>query len=392
MATPIYMNHAATWPLDPRVAGVMRPLLDEDPRREGSLLADGRRLQRVIDEARARVSAFSGFPEEGIIFTSGGTEACNLAIKGVALSRLARGARGRIVVGATERAAVLHPALTMGKLGFEVAVAPVGRDGVIDRGRLEDLLPGALLLCVAAADEETGTLQPLEEVAEQARRHGVLLLVDACLAAGYLGGPWGGIDADLVSLSAHRMGGPRGAGALCVRRGVRLLPLVEGGTQEGGRRAGMPDVAALCGFGEAARLRAAQLPEDGPGMERRGRDLAARLLGQRGVLLNGHPEKRLQAMVNVSAAGVDGEALLLKLARSGVAASSGSSCAQEAGKPSRVLTAMGVEEALAQSSVLFSLGPSNSGEDVVRAAEAMERALEELRALAPRMDASRDGS
>jgi cysteine desulfurase len=262
---------------------------------------------------------------------------------------------------------VLHPALTMGKLGFEVATVPVARDGVIDRDRLEALLPGASLVCVAAADEETGTCHPLADVAAQVRRHGALLHVDACVAAGYRPERWSAL----------------GAGALWARTGVRLLPLIEGGIQEGGRRAGMPDVAALCGFGEAARLRALDLPVDGPLMETRGRELAARICREPEVRLNGHPVSRLHALVNVSAAGVDGEALLLKLARSGVAASSGSSCAQEAGKPSRLLLAMGIEESLAQSSVLFALGPSTSDDDVERTSGAMALALRELRALAP---------
>lgn len=362
----------------------MLPLLEENPLREGSLLADGRRMKEVVEEARARVAAFTGAPPGEILLTSGGTESCNLAIKGVAMARLARGERGRILVCATERDAVLHPARTLSRLGFQPDIVPVDCRGVVDVDRLEAMLPGAFLVCVAAADEETGTRQPIVEVAARARRHGALLHVDACVAAGYRElDDVRAADPDLLSLSAHRLGGPRGAGALRVGRGVRLLPLIEGGTQEGGRRAGMPDVAALSGFGEAVRLRARELPDDGPRMERLGRDLASRIGAEAGVRLNGHPAARLQALVNVSAEGVDGEALLLKLARAGVAASSGSSCVREAGKPSRVLLAMGVSEALAQSSVLFALGPATTGEEIARAAQAMGRALAELRAVAP---------
>src|SRR5688572_4586268 len=325
----IYMNHALTWPLDPRARAVMLPLLEEDPGREGSLLADGRRMTAVIEEARAHVAAFLGAAHEEVLFTSGGTEACNLAVKGVALARLAgAGPSGRLVVCATDRAAVLHPALTMGKLGFEVAVAPVTRGGIVDLERLEPLVDGAFLVCAAVADEETGTRQPLEEISAIARRHGALLHVDACVASGYLPLDRCAPGADLISVSAHRMGGPRGAGALRVRDGVRLFPLIEGGIEEGGRRAGMPGVAALCGFGEAARWRRSELPGEAPRIERLGRLLAAEVSRDRSGRINGHPERRLHALVNVASAGVDGEALLLKLARAGVVASTGSSCAQ----------------------------------------------------------------
>jgi len=191
------------------------------------------------------------------------------------------------------------------------------------------------------------------------------------------------LDVDLLSLSSHRLGGPRGVGALYVREGVRLLPLIEGGTQESGRRAGMPFVAGLAGFGEASRLRAADLQDDRERLDRLGRDLARALTRLDGVRLNGHPERKLHPLVNVSTSGLEGEAILLKLRRRGVVASTGSSCAEEAGKTSRVLAAMGVPEPLARSSVLFSLGPRTTPDEVARTVEAMAEALAQLRALAP---------
>ncbi|MGH9868297.1 MAG: cysteine desulfurase family protein [Candidatus Polarisedimenticolia bacterium] len=377
------MNHATSWPLDPRVLRFMTPLLEAESGGPGS--PPGRdRVAEVLDQARDRVAVLVEASPGQIIFTSGGTEACNLAIKGVGLARLIRaGSAGRIVVGATERPAVLHPARTLAKLGAEVVEVPVGPDGVLALDRMSSLMEGAALVTVSFADEETGTCQPMAEIARMARARGVLLHADASLAAGYRRLSVRDLDVDLLSLSSHRMGGPRGAGALYVREGVRLLPLIEGGTQESGRRAGMPFVAGLAGFGEAARLRVADLQDEQARLDRLGRDLARALSLLDGVRLNGHPDRKLHPLVNISASGLEGEAILLKLRRRGVTASTGSSCAEQAGKPSRVLAAMGIPEALARSSILFSLGPRTTDEDVVRTVDAMAEALAQLRALAP---------
>ncbi|HET9480752.1 MAG TPA: cysteine desulfurase family protein, partial [Candidatus Polarisedimenticolia bacterium] len=370
--------------LDPRVREAILPLLEEDPRASGGLLSDARRARDVLASARERTAALIGADPSEVVFTSGGTEACNLALKGVALARLARGSRrGRILVCATEHSAVLYPARTLAKLGFECLEVPVNRHGVIDLDALSSMLgAGTFLVSVAAANAETGTLQPMAEIARIVHERGALLHTDACVAAAYRPFDVCAAGCDLASFSAHKIGGPRGSGALYVRRGVRLLPLIEGGTEEGGLRGGAPYIAGAAGFGAAARFLAAELPDREARMAGLGSRLLAGLGRIEGLSHNGHPERRLHALVNVSASGVDGEALLLRLARAGVAASSGSSCVSDAGKPSHVLLAMGVPRERAQGSVLFAVGPDNTAAEIERVARLVPDAVAALRSIA----------
>jgi len=381
--TLIYMMHATTTPLDPRVRAVMLPLMEEDPRAATGLLRDGRTIRRTVEKARSQVASLCGARPEEIIFTSGGTEACNLALKGVFHARPKRvqGA-ARILVGAAERTAVIYPARTLARIGAETEMIRVDRHGrlLLDDLR-ERLEAGALIVSAGMANAETGTLERIETIARLAHERGALLHTDACLAAARRPVDLHALGVDLASLSAHPMGGPRGAGALFVREGVRIAPLIEGGTEEGGRRGGSQNVAAIAGFGAAAGLAATELGSEAPRLEALGSELEASLARCPGVFLNGHPEQRLRSMVNLSVEGVDGEALLLKLARQGIAASSGSSCFQETGKPSHVLLAMGIDPGLAQGSVLFSLGRTSTAQEVAVLAERFPAVVETLRAL-----------
>ncbi|HEY3175083.1 MAG TPA: cysteine desulfurase family protein [Candidatus Polarisedimenticolia bacterium] len=380
----IYLMHSTTVPLDPRVREAMLPLLEEDPRRPEGLLASGRRPRGIIEQAREAVARLCGGRAEEIVFTSSGTEACNLALKGVALARAVQaGPGGRILVAATEHTAVLHPARTLGKLGFEIVVIPVDHEGLIDLDALEEALAdGALIVSAALATAETGTTQPIAAIAALAHERGALLHTDACLAAAGLPLDVTAIDVDLASLSAHKLGGPRGAGALWIRDGVRLLPLIEGGVAEGGRRGGAEHVAGIAGFGAAAEFQVRELPVEAGRLGPLAARLAGRLARVSGVRLNGHPIKRLPGMVNISVDGVDGEALLLKLAARGIAASSGSPCFDEAGLPSHVLTAMGIPSDGARGSVLFSLGRLTNDEEIDRVIETFPEVVESLRSIA----------
>lgn len=379
----IYLLHSTTSPLDPRVRDRMLPLLNEDPREAGGLLSDGRRIGRIIDEARQQVALLVGARPSEILFTSGGTESCNLALKGVGLSRLAAGGRaGRILVAATEHSAVLYPARTLAKLGFEVREVPVDRWGVISLDALTDMLgPNTILVSVAMATAETGTVQPIDDIARLVHERGALLHTDACLAAGYQKLDVAALGVDLASFSAHKLGGPRGIGALYVRDGARIQPLIEGGVNEGGRRGGTENLSGIAGFGEVARLASSELASDEPRLSGLGCLLQEAMTRLPGVSLNGHPERRLRALVNVSVAGVDGEALLLKLASREIAASSGSSCFQETGKPSHVLLAMGVPASQARGGVLFSVGRGNTAEEIRRVIELFPEAVDRLRAV-----------
>ena len=252
----IYLRHASTTPLDPRVRDRVIACLEEDPRDEGSLLADGRRARLILSEARERVALLIGAASDEVVFTSGGTEASNLALKGVALAPRRGGKeRKRILVGATEPSPVLHPARSLKRLGFEVEEIPVGIDGLLDRGRLASMLDDrVLLVSTGLANVETGVIQEIPSISEEVRGSGAIFHCDASAAAAHLAIDVGALGVDLMSLSAHRMYGPRGAGALFVRKGIRLVPLIEGGVDESGLRGGMPPVALHSGFGEAAAL------------------------------------------------------------------------------------------------------------------------------------------
>ena len=380
------MLAATTRPLEPRVRETIESLLHEDPRDPDGLLADPWRVAGLLDRAREECGEAWDCPPGEIIFTSNGTESCNLALKGPALALLSKGRpAGRIIVGATEHSSVLFPARTLRKLGFVVQEAPVDGEGLIRLDRLDDLLrEPALLVSIASMDGETGCCQPMEEIAGMVHRNGALLHVDACLSIDRL--PLGEARAggDLVSISGHKLGGPRGTGALIVRDGVRLLPLLEGGTEEGGRRGGAPFVAGIVGLGMAAGIVAREGVRRRERLRQVSRSLEAGLSRVESVAVNGSRERCAPGMINLSAGGVDGEALQTLLAQRGIFVSSGSSCFQETGKPSHVLTAMGLDPALARGSLLFAPQFDVTNEEIERTVVAYGEAVAALRRIAGR--------
>ena len=377
----IWLMNSTTTRLDPRVRAAMMPLLASE---EQGGVAQGA-TRSALDAARAEVGRFCGADPAQIVFTSGGTEACNVALKGPALWALSRNdERRRILALSTEHTAVLYPMRTLGRLGFDAREIPVDRQGVVDLAALEDLLKvPTLLVAMAPANAETGTFQPLDGVVALAHRRGALVHADACLTAAYGGIDVGALGVDMASFSAHKIGGPKGAGAFWARDGVRLLPLLEGGVNEGGRRGGAENVAGIAGFAAAARIWKDEGSQIWQRLEALGSRLESALLRTQGVECNGGAARRLPGMVNVSVPGLDGEALITKLALRGVAVSSGSSCFQETGKPSHVLLAMGLDALRARGSVLFSLGRDTTDADVDRVIEVFPQVVASLKALGP---------
>jgi len=371
--------NSTTTPLDPRVREAMVPLLDAPADGPGA-----RETKRIADAARAGVAMLCGADPEEIVLTSGGTESCNLALKGPALWSVSRGeTRRRVLALATEHTSVLYPLRTLGRLGCDAREIPVDRDGTVDLDALEDLLgTPTSIVSIAPVNAETGTLQPVDRVVSMARERGALVHVDACLSAAYAPIDVGAMDVDLASFSAHKIGGPKGAGALFVREGVRLLPLIEGGVEEGGRRGGAAAAMSISGLGGAARIHAEQGAQDRARYARLSARLEAGLRGVAGVLFNGGA-RRAAGLVNVSVPGVDGEALITKLSLRGIAVSTGSSCFQETGKPSHVLLAMGMEPERARGSVLFALGRATRDEEIDRVIEVFGEVVASLRALGP---------
>jgi cysteine desulfurase len=374
-----YLDHHATTPCDPAVVQAMAPWWTERFANPSSrLYRPALEAAAVVEQARGRVAgAVAAAPAE-VIFTSGATEADNLALKGVALAAAAAGRpRRRLVSLATEHRAVLDPLQWLQRQGFPVTLVEVGADGLVDPDRLAAALgEDVLLVSVMAANNEIGVLQPLETVAGLCRRHGALFHCDAAQAVGHVETQMARLGIDLLSLSGHKLYGPKGIGALVVRRGVEIMPLQHGGGHEGGLRAGTLPVPLIVGLGEAVvramddrQERARRL---GPLRDRLWHGLEA--LGD--VRRNGDAARRLPHNLNVTIGGVDGTRLHRELRRR-IAVSSGSACSQ--GSPSHVLAALGRSRAEAAASIRFGLGRSTGEAEIGTAIAAVTEAVAQLR-------------
>ena len=385
MERPIYLDHNATTPVDPRVIEAMLPAFTEHFGNPASHThAYGWAAARLVERAREQIAAALGAHPDEVVFTSGATESNNLAIKGVAWSLAGRGRH--LVTVATEHKAVLDPCRRLAGAGFEVTVLPVDRHGRVGPEQLAAALrPDTVLVSVMLANNETGTLQPLAAIAEACRAAGVLLHTDATQAVGKIPVDVGALGVDLLSLSGHKIYGPRGVGALIVRRRkprLRLVPLFDGGGHEAGARSGTLNTPGIVGLARALELAAADLVEEGRRLAAlRDRLHAGIVAGLDGVHENGHPTERLPNTLNLSFVGVDGNALLVGLTE--LAVSSGSACTSADPKPSHVLAALGVPPQLAAASLRFSLGRGNTGAEIDAAAAAVCRVVTGLRRGSP---------
>jgi cysteine desulfurase len=369
----IYLDHNATTPLDPRALDAMLPFLREDHGNPSSLHWFGQRARAAVEEARERVAAFVGAQPAEIVFTASGSESDNTALRGVAAR--ARHERRGIVVSAIEHHAVLNTAKALREEGWPVAVAKVRETGTLDLDDLERALDeGTALVSVMLANNETGVVQPVGEVSRLARAAGALVHCDAVQAAGKLPLDVGALGVDLLTLSAHKLCGPKGVGCLFVRRGTPMAPLVRGGGQERNRRAGTENVAGIVGFGVAAALAGEALAEETARIAVLRDELEERLLRLPGARRNGG-QPRLPNTANVSFEGTEAEALLMALDLEGVAVSTGAACAAGGVEPSHVLRAMGFPPERVQSSLRLSLGRSTTREDVDHAAEVIAAVL-----------------
>jgi cysteine desulfurase len=383
MADPIYLDHAATTPLAPEALEAMSPFLGEQFGNPSSIYGLARGARRAIDDARESVAEQLGCRPGEVVFTSGGTEADNLAIKGVAWASRARGQH--LVTTRVEHLAVLRSCEYLAKLGFEVSYVDVDRDGRVDPAAVEAAMRAdTTLVSVMLANNEVGTIEPIREIAAITRARGVPLHTDACQAAGMLAIDVDALGVDLLSLSAHKLYGPKGSGALYVRRGVQYHSLLHGGTNERGRRAGAENVAGIVGLAAALRLAGRDLE----GVNAHLRALRDRLvdgvLGRiEGARLVGHPTERLPSFASFVLEGIEGESMLLALDARNVFASSGAACTSGTLDPSHVLTAMGVPAELAHGSLRLTVGLTNTAEQIDRAVDALVAVVAKLRELAP---------
>jgi cysteine desulfurase len=374
----IYLDHNATTPLDARVLEVMLPVLREGFGNASSLHWYGQRARAAVDAARGEVAALVGAAPAEIVFTAGGTEADNLALRGVAAA--AREPRRKVLYSAIEHHAVVHTARALGEEGVPVEPIRVDADGRLDLADLADKLDArTALVAVMLANNETGVIQPVAEVVRLCQEKGALVHCDAVQAVGRIPVDVRALGVDLLALSAHKIYGPQGVGALYVRRGSRLKPLLRGGSQERNRRAGTENVAGIVGLGRAAALAGERLETDGPRLAALRDRLESRLLAIPGALPNGRGP-RVPNTLNVSFDRTEAESLLLALDLDGLAVSTGAACAAGAMEPSHVLKAMGLPLERVQGSVRFSLGHATTEAEVDRAADLVAAAVDRQRA------------
>jgi len=394
MERPIYLDHHATTPCDARVVAAMQPYFAEEYGNAASRThAFGWRAAEAVERARAQVAALVGADPREVVFTSGATEANNLALCGGAraLRRARGGAGARVVTCATEHRAVLDPVAALEREGFTALRLPVAPDGQLDPERLRAALAEpALLVSVMHANNEIGVLQPIDALARLAAEAGAAFHCDAAQSAGSLALDLTQLGVDYLSLSAHKLYGPKGVGALVVRRGARLEPILHGGGHERGLRSGTLPVALCVGFGAAAELARERREADARRLAALRDRLLARLEAELPELaVNGSREQRLPGNLNVSFLGAEGEALLAALPE--LALSTGSACTSAKREASHVLRALGADEARALSALRFGIGRGNSEDEIDRAAELVIAATRRLRALSPVWDELRRG-
>ncbi len=379
----IYLDHAATTPVDPIVAQAMVTCMERGYGNPSSLHAFGREARHAMQVGREQVAALIGAAFEEIVFTSGGTEADNLGLNGVALDRIERG--DHLIVSRIEHHAVLETAKALEGQGFRVTYLPVDGDGLVDPDDVRRAItPRTVLISVMLANNEVGSIQDVAAIGKIARERGVTFHSDAVQAAGSIQVDVNELNVDLLSISAHKLYGPKGIGALYVRKGTGLRPMLHGGGQERGRRAGTENLPGIVGFGVAAQLAKGRRKERAA----RAASLRDRLVA--GVLaqipharLNGHANLRLPGNAHFSFLGIEGEVILLNLDLEGIACSSGSACASGTPEPSHVLTAMGVPGDWAGGSVRLTLGEANVDGDVDRVLEVLAEVVAKLRRLSP---------
>ena len=382
----IYLDHNATTPLHPEVLEAMTPYLTNRFGNGSSIHAYGREARNAIDTAREQVADLIGAksPSE-IVFTSSGTEADNHAIKGLAELQRSRNAGHHIITSSVEHHAVLHTCQHMEKHGFEVTYLPVDRYGRIHLDALrEAICEGTILISIMHANNETGTVQPIAEVAEIAAAHDIPLHTDAVQSVGKLPLDVQELEISLLSLSAHKLYGPKGIGVLYIRRGTRLENLMHGGSHERNRRAGSENVPAIVGLGAAAQIAKTSRESCVEHLDTLTRKLREGLHEKLdGLHENGHPDHCLPGTLNISFEFVEGESLILRLDMEGICVSTGSACTSGSMEPSHVLAALGIQPRLAQGTVRFSLGRDNTEAEMDEVIEKVPKIIEQMRGMSP---------
>ncbi|MFU0783393.1 MAG: cysteine desulfurase NifS [Thermoanaerobacterium thermosaccharolyticum] len=378
----IYLDNAATTPIRSEVLNSMMPFFDNRFGNPSALYSYGQEAKKAIEEARDKVAAAIGASEDEIFFTSGGTESDNWALKGAAYALKDKG--NHIITSNIEHHAILHTCQYLENQGFEITYLPVDEYGLVDPNELKRAIKdNTILVSIMYANNEIGTIEPIEELVKVAHDKGVLFHTDAVQAVGNVPIDVKELDVDMLSMSAHKIYGPKGVGALYIRKGLRIDTLLQGGAQERNRRAGTENVAGIVGFGTAIELITKNIDEHIKKLTMLRDKLIDGILKIPYTRLNGHPIKRLPGNVNVSFEFVDGESLILSLDMEGICVSSGSACTAGSIDPSHVLLAIGLPEEIAHGSLRLTIGEENTEEEIDTVINKLPKIVDRLRQMSP---------
>jgi len=379
----IYLDHNATTPLYPGALEAMLPFYKDVFGNASSIHVFGRAARHAVEKSREEIASFIGAEADEIVFTSGGTEADNTAIRGVMAANTAKG--NHIITSVVEHHAVLNVCKYLEKKGCKVTYLPVDESGIINIEELREAITDeTVLITIMHANNETGTLQPIKDIGSVAREKGIVFHSDAVQSFTKLPVKVDEMNVDLLSFSAHKIYGPKGVGALYIRKGTKMFPLLIGGHHEKNRRAGTENVPGIVGFAKAVEI----ARRDGDALNKRISELRDRLWSGlkdkiKDIKLNGHSENRTPNTLNVSFKFVEGESIILNLDMEGVAVSSGSACTSGSLAASHVMLAMGLDHATAQGSIRFSLGKDNTAEDIDFVTEILPGIIDKLRKMSP---------
>lgn len=379
----VYLDHVAANPVDKRVLETMLPWLSDNYGNPSALYEQGRVAAGAIDTARKQVAGLINANLEEIIFTSCGTESNNFALRGLALANQKKGKH--IITSAIEHFSVLHPLKTLGKEGFKITQVPVDNNGVIKLDELKKAMTSeTILISVTHASNEIGSVEPIEQIVKIAKENNVLVHTDAVQAVGVIPVDVQKLGVDALSLAASQFYGPKGIAALYLRKGTRILPFLEGGVQEGGRRAGTENVAGIVGMGKAAELAKAEMDDRITRLKRIQKRILDGLKAKVPTFhLTGHPEQRLPNHVGGCVEFIEGESMSMFLDMEGISASTGSACVSKALKASHVLLAVGVAREMVNGSIVFSHGKDTSEQDIDHLLEKFPPIVERLQAMSP---------
>jgi cysteine desulfurase len=377
----IYLDYAATTPVDPRVHQAMEPYVEHLFGNPSSIHTFGQEALAAVENARKNVAALLHADPQEIVFTGSGTESDNTAIASACRTFHQKG--GHIITTAIEHHAVLHSCLFMKEQGFDVTLIPVGPDGIVDPADIrKSVTKKTMLISVMHANNEIGTIQPIREIGEIAKSRGICFHTDAVQTFGHIPVRVDELHADFLCLSAHKLYGPKGVGALYIHKGTPFIPLIHGGGQEKNRRSSTHNVPGIVGLGKAAELAAVEMQEEhGKILSLRDRLFEKIKQTIDGISINGHPVNRLVNNLNLSIDGVEGESLLMRLDMEGIAMSSGSACSSGSGEPSHVLLALGRQKEKARGSIRITIGRFTTKDEVDRTADVLKQAVNALRSL-----------